>query len=139
MGADLMEGISYIGRLKYNMLGSSVILGPTPYWLEFWAHLIVPGQNYVAVDGDWTNLLSTHAQLETDRGETAEIGRNARKTMDYLDPRGVSCYFRELIRLYADVCHWTVETPDMGPPRERRQAGIEWMSVEDYFLAIWKH
>jgi len=135
----LTEGISYSGRLKYNMLCSSVILGPTPYWVEFWTHLIVPGHNYVAVDRDWANLLSTHAQLESDPSGTAEIARNAQRTMDYLDTRGVSCYFRELIRLYADVCHWTVEEPDMGPPRERGKAGTDWMSVEDYFLAIWKH
>ena len=121
------------------MLCSSVIIGPAPYWVEFWSHLVVPGYNYVAVERDWTNLLSTHSQLERTHETTAQIARNAQKTMDYLDSQGVSCYIRELIHLYADVCHWTVEKPDMGPPRERRKAGTDWMHVEDYILAMLKH
>jgi len=49
-------GILYSGRLKYNMLCWSVIMGPKPRWLEFWTHLIVPGFNYVEVYRNWTNL-----------------------------------------------------------------------------------
>lgn len=117
------------------MLCSSVIIGPKPHWLEFWSHLIVPGFNYVAVNRDWSDLLSTHATFEETPDATAEIATNARRTMEYLDTRGVSCYLRELIRRYADVCHWDVEEPDMGPVRERRRVGVDWMAIEDYFLA----
>ena len=131
----LRLGISYSGRLKFNMLCSSVIIGPRPYWLEFWSHLIVPGFNYVAVNRDWSDLLSTHGKLEEDGDTTAEIAANAVRTMEYLDTRGVSCYLRELVRRYADACRWTVEEPDMGPVRERRRAGVDWMAIEDYILA----
>ena len=130
-----MSGISYSGRLKYNMLCSSVIIGPQPHWLEFWTHLVVPGFNYVAVNRDWSDLLETHANLEDASDATAEIAYNARRTMEYLDTRGVYCYVRELVRRYADVCRWDVEEPDMGPVRERRRAGVDWMAIEDYILA----
>jgi hypothetical protein len=117
------------------MLCSSVIIGPQPHWYEFWTHLIVPGFNYVVVDRDWGNLIATHADLEANRRATAEIARNAARTMEHLDPRGVSCYIRELIGRYADVCRWTVEEPDMGSLQDRREVGVDWMSIEDYILA----
>jgi hypothetical protein len=103
--------------------------------MEFWTHLIIPGFNYVEVDRDWGNLVSTHAELEANVKATAQIAKNAQRTMDYLDPRGVSCYIRELVRRYADVCRWTVEEPDMGSLRDRRRVGVDWMSIEDYILA----
>ena len=116
------------------MLCHSVIIGPQPYWIEFWTHLIVPGFNYVAVKRDWTNLLSTHAELEAHANNASQIARNAQRTMEYLDPTGVSCYIRELIRQYANVCHWPVEKPDFGSSRSRRTAGKDWMTIEDYIL-----
>lgn len=117
------------------MLCNSVIIGPQLYWIEFWTHLIVPGFNYVAANRDWSNLLSIHAELEAHVDDTAQIARNAIETMDYLDPTGVSCYIRELIRQYADVCRWAVDEPQIGSNRERRTAGKDWMTVEDYILA----
>jgi hypothetical protein len=83
-------------------------------------------------------LLSTHLKLEEDGDTTAKIAANAVRTMEYLDTRGVSCYLRELVRRYADVCRWTVEEPDMGPVRERRRAGVDWMAIEDYILATFR-
>jgi hypothetical protein len=103
--------------------------------LEFWTHLVVPGFNYVAVNRDWSDLLETHANLEDASDATAEMAYNARRTMEYLDTRGVYCYLRELVRRYADVCRWDVEEPDMGPVRERRTAGVDWVAIEDYILA----
>jgi hypothetical protein len=79
--------------------------------------------------------VSTHAELEANVKATAQIAKNAQRTLEYLDPRGVSCYIRELIRRYADVCRWTVEEPDMGSQRDRRRVGVDWMSIEDYILA----
>jgi hypothetical protein len=107
------------------MLCSSVIIGPKPHWLEFWTHLIISGFNYVEVDRDWGNLVSTHAELEANVKATAQIAKNSQRTLEYLDPRGVSCYIRELIRRYADVCRWTVEEPDMGSQRDRRRVGVD--------------
>ena len=115
------------------MLCSSVLIGPNPYWIEFWTHLIVPGFNYVGVERDWSNLLSTHTKLEANPRTTAEIAKNAQKTMNYLAPVGVTCYLRELIRRYADVCRWTVEPIDFDFVG-RRIPGIHWMPIEDYFL-----
>jgi hypothetical protein len=117
------------------MLCSSVILGPQLHWKEFWSHLIVLGYNYVPVNRDWSNLLSVYSELEANTATTAQIAQNARKTMELLDARGVSCYVRELIRRYANVCDWKVEAP---PPRERRRAGVDWMSIEDYFISTLK-
>jgi Glycosyl transferase family 90 len=131
----LIAGRSYSGRLKYNMLCSSVIIGPEPFWIEFWTHLIKPGFNYISVNKDWSNLLSTHAEIEAHPKTTAQIAQNAVRTMEYLDPVGVSCYYRELIRQYADVCRWTVEEPEAGRHGVRRKAGSEWMAFEDYIIA----
>jgi hypothetical protein len=133
--AFLIVGRSYSGRLKYNMLCSSVIIGPEPFWIEFWTHLIKPRFNYISVNRDWSNLLSTHAEIEAHPKTTAQIAQNAVRTMEYLDSVGVSCYYRELIRQYVDVCRWTVERPDAGRHGVRRKAGSEWMAFEDYIIA----
>jgi Glycosyl transferase family 90 len=125
-------GESYSGRLKYNMLCNSVMIGPQQYWIEFWSHLIVPGYNYVVVNRDWTNLLSTHQELEANADTTAQIARNALSTMDHLDVVGVNCYIHELIRQYANVCRWTVEKPEL---EVRKIAGKDWMTIEDYILS----
>ena len=69
------------------------------------------------VDRDWSNLLYIHSKLETNSEATAQIAKNACNTMELLDARGVSCYLRELIRRYANVCTWKVEA-DMGSTRE---------------------
>ena len=90
------------------------------------------------VNRDWSNLLSVYSELEANTATTAQIAQNARKTMELLDARGVSCYVRELIRRYANVCEWKVEAPNMGSARERRRAGVDWMSIEDYFISTLK-
>jgi len=89
----------------------------------------------VAVSKNWTNLISTHAELEKKPSKAYRIAQNAQRTMEYLDPRGVTCYTRELIRRYADVCDWVVEAPHLGDERNRRVPGRDWMGIEDYFLA----
>jgi len=128
-----LVGVSHSGRFKFLMLCSSVIIGPNPQWLEFWTHLIVPGKNYVEVKRDWTDLLQKHAELEANPSHAAAIAKETRKTAELLDSRGISCYIRELIRQYSDVCRWTVEAPDLGG-RTRRRPGEEWMGVEDFLV-----
>lgn len=114
------------------MLCNSVMIGPQQYWVEFWSHLIVPGYNYVVVNRDWANLLSTHQELEDNAQKTSQIARNARSTMELLDVTGVNCYIRELIRQYANTCRWTVEKPEIAI---RQTAGRDWMTIEDYILS----
>ena len=111
------------------MLCSSVVIGHKPYWIEFWTHLIIPGSNYVEVRPDWSNLLETYWELESNPVRAASIAQEARKTMDLLDPQGVSCYFRELIHRYSDLCQWIVEEPPMAD-RVQKVAGQDWMTIE---------
>lgn len=115
------------------MLCSSVVLGPYPEWLEFWTHLIVPGSNYVEVKRDWSDLLDIHSELEANRKKAAQIAHETRKLADLISPRGVSCYMRELIRRYADVCQWEVEEPEFGHGHHTI-LGQQWASVEDYLV-----
>ena len=132
-----MLGRTYSGRLKFNMLCTSVIIGTKPHWMEFWSHLIVAGINYIVVEKDWSDLISTHAELEAHPHDTARIAENARKTMEYLSPVGISCYLRELIRRYADVCQWVVEAPDFTIGK--RIPGSQWMPFEDFYLDTSSH
>ena len=88
------------------------------------------------VKDDWTDLISTHAQLESNPESTAQIARNARKTMEYLDPYGVSCYIRELIRRYADVCQWIVQKPDIDERVRVETVGTGWLAIEDFLLKV---
>jgi len=92
------------------MLCNSVIIGPNPQWLEFWTHLVVPVANYVEVKRDWTDLLDIHEKLEADSRHGEESARETRKMAELMNSRGISCYMRELIRRYSDVCRWTVST-----------------------------
>jgi Glycosyl transferase family 90 len=115
------------------MLCNSVILGPRLKWLEFWTHLIVPGQNYVEVKGDWSDLFVKHTELEKDPVRAAAIAKQTHKVAELLDPEGISCYIRELIRRYSDVCQWTVGEPDIGHKRQKKP-GQDWMGIEDYIV-----
>src|SRR5208282_2292077 len=127
----ILLGITYSARFKYNILCNSVLLGVKLRWLEFWSHLIVPGSNYIELNDDWSNLLEKYAELEASAEYAAEIANNAHKATELLDPIGVSCYVLEVIRLYSDVCRWTVEKPALGDINRPQVAGQEWMSIED--------
>jgi hypothetical protein len=120
--------------LKYNFLCNSVLLGVRLHWLEFWSHLIVPDSNYIEVKSDFSDLLEKHAELEASPAYASRIAHNALKASELLDSIGVSCYLLELIRLYSDVCQWTVEKPELGDVRKPLRAGQQWMSIEDFFL-----
>jgi hypothetical protein len=115
------------------MLCSSVVLGPHLEWFEFWTHLIAPGSNYVEVNRDWSNLLDIHSELEADPKRATQIAHESRKLADLISPRGVSCYMRELIRRYGDVCQWEVEEPEVGNGHHTAM-GREWASIEDYLV-----
>jgi hypothetical protein len=131
-------GVSHSGRFKFLILCSSVIVGPSLQWLEFWSHLIVPDSNYVEVKRDWSDLFEKHAELEANPKRAAQIASETRKIADLISGNGVSCYIRELIRRYAEVCRWEVQEPDIVQGHQRRP-GREWMGVEDYLVTRARH
>jgi hypothetical protein len=115
------------------------MIGPKPHWLEFWSHLVVPNSTYVEVRRDWSDLLEKYADLEASPNRAVSILQNTRKVMDLLDSKGVSCYLRELVRRYSNVCQWKVEAPKLADARSPQRAGQEWMSIEDFLLAKLSH
>ena len=93
-----------------------------------WSHLIVPGYNYVRPS---KQRLVNSSLLSVPEKRKLQRPLRLRQTMELLDARGVSCYL-------ANVCDWKVEAPDVGSARERSRAGVDWMSIEDYFISTLK-
>ncbi|KAF3922871.1 hypothetical protein AA313_de0206447 [Arthrobotrys entomopaga] len=103
------EGVTYSGRLAYFTQCRSVII-TTPFkWFQHYTHLFNPNpgpdQNIVFVKKDWSDLESTIAALEENPKMAEKIADNLVKTFRdrYLTPAANNCYWKRLIRAYAQA------------------------------------
>ena len=112
------EGNSYSGRLKYLQNCESVIVAHDMDWVQHYTPLMAssgPSQNYVKVRRDFRDLESTMLKLQNDDELAARIASNSVKAFRerYLTPAGDVCYWRHLIRRWADVSFeptpWRIE------------------------------
>lgn len=110
------EGNTYSGRLKYLLNCHSVLISHPLAWIEHFHHLLQPSgpeQNYVQVKRDFSDLPRKMKNLlkyaNQDRAEA--IADNARQTFRhrYLTPAAEACYWRALIRGWAEVQGFKVE------------------------------
>lgn len=110
------EGNTYSGRLKYLLNCQSVLVSHKLRFVEHFHHLMQPSgpeQNYVLVKRDFEDL---EAKIEAllaleNLQDTAQIAENARKVFRerYLTPAAVSCYWRQMIKGWAEVQGWETE------------------------------
>jgi hypothetical protein len=136
------EGGSYSGRLKFLLNCDSLTIIHDLAWRTYFVHLLVddgPGQNFVAVERDFSDLEEKVEYFLEHPEEAETIVGNAVATFRdrYLAPAAQSCYIRKLIQGYSTVA----DTPEVYRPLKeghtvpmRRGRGFEdWLQGgEDY-------
>lgn len=103
-----VEGKSYSGRGKYLLNCNSVFIAPEPEWAEPHLHLLESsgdGQNFVQVQRDFSDLEDKVQQLLDDPERSRAIASNSvKKFRDrYLTPAAQACYWRQLMKAWAEV------------------------------------
>jgi len=104
------EGNTYSGRLKFLLSCHSILFSHQLDWIENYHHLLQAAgddQNYVQVQRDYSDLQEKITPL-LDRHNlrrTQLIADNARRIFRerYLTPAAEACYWRALIRGWAEV------------------------------------
>ncbi|KAF2447368.1 hypothetical protein P171DRAFT_250949 [Karstenula rhodostoma CBS 690.94] len=102
------EGRSYSGRGKYLLNCESITIIHKSEWIEPYQTLLVPSgphQNFVQVERDFSDLGSKIQQLLQDPEQAKSIAHNSASTFRdrYLTPSAQVCYWRQLIRSWAEV------------------------------------
>ena len=104
------EGNSYSGRLKYLQNCRSVIVAHPLEWVQHFSPLLSAreggaGQNYVEVRRDFADLGAAVAALERDLIRARQIADNSVRVFRerYLTPAAEACYWRRLIKRWAEV------------------------------------
>jgi hypothetical protein len=102
------EGNSYSGRLKYLQNCRSVIVAHDMDWLQHFSTLLIPSgpdQNYLEVKRDFSDLETALLWLQKNDAKARKIADNSVKTFreQYLTPAAEACYWRQLIRAWADI------------------------------------
>ncbi|QKX55251.1 uncharacterized protein TRUGW13939_02343 [Talaromyces rugulosus] len=126
------EGRSFSGRGKYLLNCHSVFIAHTLIWHEaHHAALIAsgPDANYVEVKRDFSDLEQKLEYL-LDNPEVAErIANNSVRTFRdrYLTPAAEACYWRYLVRKWAEVCDFEPRLYDGKTNKLRGQPYEEWL------------
>ncbi|KAF2003412.1 hypothetical protein P154DRAFT_486606 [Amniculicola lignicola CBS 123094] len=102
------EGRSYSGRGKYLLNCASVVVAHKSEWIEPHQHLLISSgehQNFVQVERDFSDLETKVEELLDDPERAVAITRNSVATFRdrYLTPAAQACYWRHLIRSWAEV------------------------------------
>lgn len=133
------EGRSWSGRGKYLLNCRSVFVSHALVWREAHHAALVPlgsgspDANYVEVARDFSDL---EAKIEflLDHPDVAErIADNAVRTFRdrYLTPAAEACYWRRLIRRYADVCDFE---PSLYVESRRGERELRGVPFESWLL-----
>ncbi|KAK3708786.1 hypothetical protein LTR37_011307 [Vermiconidia calcicola] len=127
------EGNTYSGRFKLLLNCHSVSVTHKMEYIEHFHHLLQPSgtyQNIVEVKRDFSDLpkvMDRLLQPENLKGETKRIADNARRTFRerYITPAAEACYWRALIRGWAEVQGFTperwVDVPEVEGRKARRK------------------
>lgn len=128
------EGVSYSGRLKYLQNCRSVVIAHQLEWIQHHHPLLRssgPEQNYVEVDRSWKTLEATIKHLRDNQKEAEQIADRMVTTFRdrYLTPAAETCYWRKLIRSWAEVSF----EPDMWERKDGKRR-LRGLPVESYFI-----
>ncbi|KAK5201953.1 hypothetical protein LTR16_000882 [Cryomyces antarcticus] len=126
------EGNTYSGRLKYLLLCSSLLLTHPLRFIEHFTHLLSPTgpqQNHVQLRRDFVDLPSTMDHYLAHPDRAALIADNARRTFRerYLTPAAEACYWRRLVRGWAEVS-FTPRVREQVEVVDRRTGGTKVVS-----------
>jgi hypothetical protein len=94
--------------LKYLQNCNSVLIAPSLTWIEPHHHLLIssgPDQNFVEVQDNFSDLEHAVRSLLADQAKAERIAKNSVLAFRdrYLTPAAQACYWRALIRVWADV------------------------------------
>ena len=132
-------GFSWSGGAKYKHNCHSVFVSHELAWREIYTDAMVdsgPGQNWVSVRDDWSNLEETLQDLIADPVKARMIADNSVRTLRdrYLTPAAEACYWRRLIQGYASVSF----EPDFFESDNKTWRGTPFSSVALMGTAKWK-
>ena len=124
------KGESWSGGSKYKHNCHSVYVSHPLAWREIYTGVMEdsgPGQNWVSVRDDWSNLEETMQELIADPAKAKRIADNSVRTLRdrYLTPAAEACYWRRLIEGYASVSF----EPDFYEKDNVTQRGTPFASV----------
>lgn len=125
------EGNAWSGRLRYLANCNSVsIIPPLNYQAHFYGLLVAEGpeQNHISVREDFSDL---EEKIMYYKEHPVEAEQLARKSVEmfrdrYLTPAAEACYWRRLIRNWAEVQAFQPEAYEEAKDGFRRQRGIDW-------------
>ncbi|KAI9812562.1 MAG: hypothetical protein M1827_004551 [Pycnora praestabilis] len=127
------EGNSYSGRLKYLQNCRSVIVAHEMDWIQHYSPLLKSSgqeQNYVQVRRDFADLENTMQMLLAYPDEGERIAQNSVTTFRdrYLTIAAEACYWRRLIRGWAEVSAFEVEFWKVDDQGKKLWRGVPWES-----------
>ncbi|OCK73490.1 hypothetical protein K432DRAFT_364806 [Lepidopterella palustris CBS 459.81] len=104
----ISPGRSYSGSMKYRQICRSVIISHKLQWIQHYHYLLISNgtnQNFVEVERDFSDLDVTMEHLLANPEDAKRIADNNVKTFRerYLTAAAEACYWRALIRAYAEV------------------------------------
>ena len=120
-------GHSYSGRGKYLQNCNSVVIMHKRSWIEPHHSLLVasgPKQNFIEVEDDFSDLEEKVLEMIAEPGRARSIAMNGVETFRdrYLTPAAQACYWRKMMRGWAQVSFvpaaWEIE-PESGTRRTR--------------------
>ena len=134
-----VKGNSWSGGSKYKHNCHSVFVSQRLAWREIYTGAMVdsgPGQNWVSVRDDWSNLDETLQDLIADPVKAKTIADNSVRTLRdrYLTPAAEACYWRRLIQGYASVSF----EPDFYEKDNKTWRGTPFSSVALMGTVRWK-
>ena len=128
------EGVSYSGRLKYLQNCRSVVIAHKLDYIQHHHPLMRssgPEQNYVEVDREWQRLEAAIMHLRgNDTAAEAIADRMATTFRDrYLTPAAETCYWRKLMRAWAEVSF----EPELFEEKDGKKK-LRGLPVESYLI-----
>ncbi|KAL1613803.1 hypothetical protein SLS54_010264 [Diplodia seriata] len=139
------EGVAWSGRLRYlqNCESASIVHQPLQHHAHYYDLLVAEGpeQNYIAVRNDWADLEEKVAFYRQNPAAARRVARNSARTFRdrYLTPAAEACYWRRMIRTWAEVQAWKperyVDVMQADGSVWKKQRGVDW----EVFAAVDPH
>ncbi|QDS76196.1 hypothetical protein FKW77_008238 [Venturia effusa] len=127
------EGKTWSGRLRYLQNCHSVsIIHDLNYMAHYYSLLEPegPDQNYIHVQADWSDLEEKMEWYRNNPLDAQRIANNSVNTFRdrYLTPAAEACYWRRMIRNWAEVQNFTPQAYEetSGENDFKKQRGIDW-------------
>lgn len=127
------EGNTWSGRLRYLQNCNSVSIIHDLNYMAHYYDLLEPegpNQNYIHVESNWSDLEEKIQWYRDNPLDAQRVANNSVNTFRdrYLTPAAEACYWRRMIRNWAEVQNFEPEAYEYarGERGYRKQRGIDW-------------